>query len=385
LALKRTRYQNVFRRPSRRGKKHDTFTAAIYDPAAPGGKRWLGTFSSAEEARDAKLKAERKRTGRRRGPRRRLRVRDFAETWVERYPRPASTTNRTNRFAIRPFVQTFGDRWLDSLDRTECRDWALRAKYGQVKPTRSMLNDAIKEGLLEENPLAALGLPKPQGRANDTPPPLEVALAIAETAESALGPVIGPTFRTFIEFAIGSLMRPAELCVLQWDDIEFEKKTISVKRSIRPGSELALPKNQKEREIALTPLAERSLARLVPHPGIPWVFVNQDLKHFQKTTLWRYWDITRKAYAEKAKRPDLRTLHFYFATKHVGASWMLNELEISQDDLSTQLGHSSADLVALYAHPAAGPAIRRILERHQAASQTCHGDMEASPETPTSE
>src|SRR5437868_10445491 len=100
-----------------RGKK---YCVSVYDPAIKR-KRWVGTFSTRREARQAE------RTAAQRAPQRHSEdCRTFAERWIEDYPRAAPATVRTYRYALRQFGLDFSGVPLSKLDRPTARAWALR-------------------------------------------------------------------------------------------------------------------------------------------------------------------------------------------------------------------------------------------------------------------
>ena len=41
-------------------KRGNKFTVKVYDPKTPGNQRWIGTFATEEEARDAERRGDRR-------------------------------------------------------------------------------------------------------------------------------------------------------------------------------------------------------------------------------------------------------------------------------------------------------------------------------------
>ena len=64
-------------------KRGDKWAVTVHDPDTKGDKRWVGTFATFREAKDAEGDA-RKRVRRQHG---RVAADDFARTWIDRYPR----------------------------------------------------------------------------------------------------------------------------------------------------------------------------------------------------------------------------------------------------------------------------------------------------------
>jgi integrase len=126
-----------------------------------------------------------------------------------------------------------------------------------------MFSDAVKAGLLskDDNALAKVTLPRPTGRIDIKPPTLEEVMALSKVARAVLGDY-GLPYACFIEFAVGSLMRPGELFELQWPDIHLDECYIKVSRNLRRDGTVGDRKTHRPAIIALLPMARRALARL---------------------------------------------------------------------------------------------------------------------------
>src|SRR5215207_7802259 len=95
----------------KRGKR---WSVSVYDPSTRD-KRWVGTFDTHREAKDAEGDA-RKHVRRQSG---RQAADDFARTWIDRYPRRRESTNIGHRERISKFATDFAGRQLDSITRLE--------------------------------------------------------------------------------------------------------------------------------------------------------------------------------------------------------------------------------------------------------------------------
>jgi hypothetical protein len=91
---------------SRKGR----YGVSVYDKTL-GRKRWIGTYATRREAREAELEAMRSSSvqgfemcG------------DFAVRWLANYPRKARATRRTYRYALGRFQQDFVRVLLRDLD-----------------------------------------------------------------------------------------------------------------------------------------------------------------------------------------------------------------------------------------------------------------------------
>jgi hypothetical protein len=167
-----------------------------------GRQKWVGTFKTRRDARDAEREALRRPVS----PKEET-CDSFATRWTVDYPRPAAATRRTHKYALRAFIRDFAGVRLSDVDRPTARAWALRQPKGNVYVVRAMFGDAVRDGLAQSNPFSNLRLAQSRGRRD------LVTLTEAELhdlAECAL-PVhghYGPTFRAMILFAAYVGIRP---------------------------------------------------------------------------------------------------------------------------------------------------------------------------------
>jgi hypothetical protein len=134
------------------------YGVSVYDSALKR-KRWVGTFKTLGEAREAERAASRRRgIGR-------LTCGEFIELWLTDYARAAGATRRTYRYGLAAFGKEFGHVRLSEFDRLTARSWALRAPQSNVRIVRAMFTDAINDGLHPgPNPFANLRLEQSRGR-----------------------------------------------------------------------------------------------------------------------------------------------------------------------------------------------------------------------------
>jgi hypothetical protein len=101
---------------SRKGK----YGVSVYDKTL-GRKRWVGTFGTKREAREAEREALRSS-----GSRGSETCCDFARRWLTDYPRKAAASRRTYRYALQHFQEDFPRVRLRDLDKPTARQWALK-------------------------------------------------------------------------------------------------------------------------------------------------------------------------------------------------------------------------------------------------------------------
>lgn len=172
--------------------------------------------------------------------------------------------------------------------------------------------------------------------------------------------------RNMITLLVYSGIRSGELCALAWEDVDFENRTIHVRRSTYDKRGLKTTKTDKERFVDLMPpalealKAQRHLTYLYPAnehevelPGnayrtekLRFVFnpkaVRQqkgsDFDYYGKRALVRIWaDLCKKAGIPHRNQYQLR---------HTYASWAITHANVNVSYLAQQMGHSDITMVA---------------------------------------
>jgi integrase len=123
-----------------------------------------------------------------------------------------------------------------------------------------LLNGAIKWGvkvqLAATNPVAAVGVPPvPRSKARALAPE-EIARVLHVADETRWEP--------FITLAFATGMRRGELCALAWTDIDFQRATVLVERSLtetRDGAIMKTTKTGRSRTVPLSRMAVSALRR----------------------------------------------------------------------------------------------------------------------------
>ena len=251
-----------------------------------------------------------------------------------------SSTTDTLRYNARGFVESFGSRLVaGGVARGEARDWALEAPAGQVKFATQLYNRAIEEGLVSVNPFRGL-TPTSKGRSELAPPTLEEFDRLLEGWRShgsymTMG-------RSLTVFAAFTGIRPGELFALEWDDVDFDRMRIHVRRRLYDG-ELDLPKSNKPRTIVLTPAARDALLPLERVANT--VFVGKRGDRLSAPKLSGYWAVVRAASGVDHA--------FYLATRHRFA-WDAYVIRgISRNAIAQQMGWSESaveHLLSVYGH-----------------------------------
>lgn len=317
-------------------KRGSSYGVSVYDPAVKR-KRWVGTFPTRREARQAEREAEsRPRT---QGAET---CDSFADRWLDDFPRAAPATRKTYHYGIRGFATAFGGVLLCDLDRPAARAWAKGAPQSNVRVVRAMFNDAINEGLHPgPNPFANLRLEQPRGRKDLQALTADEVADLADCALKVHG-AYGEVFRAIILFAGYVGLRPGELCALERRDVTVDEVTI--RQNLDGTNQLKKPKNGKARTVILPPVARDALRSVPSSLDVPWLFTTPTGRRLSKNTLHYYWRPVRALFG----RSDMD----FYELRHFCATHLL-ELGVAHADVAVQLGHTDggALVMSTYGHP----------------------------------
>lgn len=326
-------------------KRGGSYGVSVYDRALKR-KRWIGTFATLKEAREAERRAAsspavmgNELCG------------EFSDLWLTNYPRRAAATKQTYRYALQSFKKDFGRTRLRDVDKPTARAWALRAPQSNVRVVRAMFSDAINDGLHPgPNPFSNLRLEQPRGRKDLTALTEPELHELANCALECHG-AFGPAFRALILFAGYVGLRPGELFALERTDVGTDEVTI--RQNLDGTGELKLPKNDKVRIVILPPPARNALLDVPPRLAVTWMFVTPRGKRLSKNTLHYYWRPVRARFG----RPEMD----FYELRHFCATHLL-ELGVSHADVALQLGHTDggALVMSTYGHPSEDAARDRL-------------------------
>jgi integrase len=271
----------------------------------------------------------------------------FADRWLDEWPRPATSTQRQYRDAVKQFAEHFGPTPLGEVERLSARTWALSVPRYVSRTVRTMYEDARNVGLVDHNPFSNLRLPAVERTEQVKAPTMDEYRQILEAC-SVLGPY-GPEFRAMVQFSAWTGVRAGELQALKWEDVRTDSVWIRRARK-RDGTEKK-PKNGRERQIALLPPA-RVLDDLPRRPD-PYVFHSPRGNPLDQGSHFYAWrEVRATAGLRKIRWHDWR--HF--------CATQLLELGLDHFAVSVQLGHTDggALVMARYGHPSEEAARRRL-------------------------
>lgn len=280
----------------------------------------------------------------------------FKDSHLQNSVRPSTAESYQENFRLH-ILPVLGDLKLTEITPPKISEFikALMAKRGkgnnhrsdkrlskntirlQIAYLRKALNRALKDGLIGSNPASRVGEEYRQARnLHEEINPLSQA-EIKMYQNEARKELV--QYYLFLQTALQAGLRVGELCGLNWNDIDFEKKRIHVRRTIGKDGRIGPPKSKK---------------------GVRFVKLNDFLIHELKkwkrsqqeqhgTTEYVFCSISgkarininqiRKIHADILKRAKLRHIRLH-DLRHTYATFLLQK-GASVWWVSRQMGHSS--------------------------------------------
>ena len=319
-------------------KRGSSYEVRVYNPAEKK-KVNVGTKPTLREARELERQMATEFSRHRTAP---TTVRQWAERWLELYPRsPQTTTNYT--YSISRLVDEFGDVKLREFDRITARQWAVTHQW-RLTAVRAFFNDAIDAGVCFDNPFARLGLSSSRGRRD---------LVVLDDAE--LERLIGAAYSgdlpesyaghvaAAIRFAACTAIRPGELFALEWENVRLDELEATIAWQITQKHGRQRPKRGVTRDIVVPPPARDALLSMPRFEG-PHVFASLTGKRLTYSSHHDWWSKVRD-------EAGWFGMDFY-ELRHYGATKLL-ALGMSPEEVAVQMGHHDGGKLVreVYGHP----------------------------------
>lgn len=181
-----------------------------------------------------------------------------------------ASTIKGYRTALRYIADSFSNTQVGNLQSSDVENWiAMLTQRGLSSSSvgkayrllKMIMNDAVNNGAIDRNPLDTVKPPK-RGNKYAGINALDTGgrVALLDRLESMeLCPVVVAAY-----FALFTGMRNAEICALQWRDMDISNRVIWVNRSLgagKGGAYLKQAKTDKRRDVALPDTLIRVLER----------------------------------------------------------------------------------------------------------------------------
>ena len=234
--------------------------------------------------------------------------------------------------AMDSLIGVAGDITLDKVDPDLIRNWKRRIiKKGNSKTTvsiyqrnlRTAFKRAAEWGLVDENPLVGIELPKTKSTRQAMSP---------DEVKTLLSSISDKWFGDFVQFLLLTGCRRNEILFLKNTDIDTDRWVLKVEAT-KTGRHLMLPINKALQEVINGMDLDRTYlfeSRMIP--GQPWG--PDGVTHKFKTEI------------RKAGLPESYSLH---SLRHTYATH-LQEKGVPRDIVQKLLGHSSPVTTGIYDH-----------------------------------
>lgn len=300
-----------------------------------------------------------------------LRFEDAVKLWVPTITRH-STYTAWSSYGRRA-AKDFGDRWLHKITRDEWERWMARqtgadSTLGGIKSMLLNLYDwAIDNGHAPKpNPIKNWDEKKKRYNQDDTAmqAELETPKKRAMTADELSRYLVKheelfPQTYPLVLTMLGMGARYAEASALRFTDVDWATGALVIRRSQVKGRR-GPPKGDKPREAALPASAIETLRAHVAKTGNrEWLFKTPDVlcgprrkgvdrKGRPLVPVWSY-DTVRRHLKAAMLAAGARTDNAVHSLRHTLKSIM--EGEVAESTLRKVLGHSSAEIHAVYGDP----------------------------------
>lgn len=288
---------------------------------------------------------------------------EWLRTWFELYSKPnlrETTQEQYTNFLEKHLIPNIGDIPLEKLTslrlqklyqdlRTNGRVVQNNAECSGLSPKtirsihmvlHSALEQAVKEGLIKKNPTDGCNPPKLERKAMKVIQPEQIGAYLQAAANQNVLPMF------YLELTSG--LRRGELLVLLWTDLNLDKNSISVCKSVRGSQgELKVSAPKTRHSIRTVVVPQQAVDLLIQehnlHPDNPYMFPSP------VTGTMNHPDTAGRIHRKLLKEAGIEPVRFH-DLRHTFATLALqNGVDIKT--LSRMLGHySSGFTLDIYTH-----------------------------------
>jgi integrase len=345
------------------GKWKATFSAGMKDDNSR--RRESRVFVTKREANNWLNHRQQQRNLGMQNTRERQTLEQFADWWLT-HEAPLSVradTANTYRYLFTKYAKPqLGKKYLDSLNTDHIvellRNMQQRGlSTNTIKRVRSNLHlicqNALRHRYIGHNPVALVRTPKPrQNEKSQVQPPLTLS-----EAHALLDSVVGTALEGIVHVGLHMGLRRGEVLGLQWSDIDFDRRTLTVNQTLKEGSTI-LPDGTSLTHARTNPPKTRNSHRTLELPDvIVGVFEKQKRTEARnRLKAGEAWQATGfvftnelggslwpngvgKRFKKHLSKNNLRHIRFH-DLRHSAATLML-EHGVRIEEVSQALGHAS--------------------------------------------
>lgn len=309
--------------------------AAVLDAIARGTFDYAATFPGSKNA----AQFGKKRTS--------LTVQEYLESWIDSKAMTikASTADGYRKAIKGRLVPSLGSKLLIDLRRPHVRemceamDTSNKRIANVLSVLRSALDDAAQDELIDGNPVAGWTYAK-----NEPPKEEDDVDPLSADEQAMVLKALDNQGRNLIQFALWSGLRTSELVALRWEDIDFRKGEIRVRRATTQAAKNAVEVTKTRsgtRTVKMLNPAREALERQKAHTAL----ANEHVFHNPRTG--KPWSgdqpIRRTLWQPALRRAGVR-YRVPYQTRHTYASMMLSAGEHPMW-VAAQMGHSDWGMI----------------------------------------
>ncbi|MEP4742786.1 tyrosine-type recombinase/integrase [Saccharospirillum sp.] len=218
------------------------------------------------------------------------------------------------------------EEWLSSLEISGKR------KRNILIPLRQAYEDAIFDGLIEQNPMIRVRNPK-HDRSEPSP--------FNQVEVDKILSVLTGVERNLICFAFETGLRTSELIALMWDDVDLDNRQIHIRRACVRGRIKDTKSSSGWRSVPLSSTAIEVLLSQQEQSSNEDCFVFYDPKYMKR---WDSDQIIRKRVWKKAIKASGVAYRNPYQTRHTYASTLLSKGE-NPLKVAYQMGHKDWGMI----------------------------------------
>jgi integrase len=279
-----------------------------------------------------------------------LTVEKFLDDWLERQ-RPhlkASTYDGYRKTVVNHLSPAFGTLRLSDVKRSQIKDWCAKQKISnkslrnRLSILRAALGEALQDDLIEANPLYGW-----QFKIREAPDAEDDVDPFTAEEQSLILQKLSGQERNLFAFAFWTGMRTSELVGLEWGDVDFNRGTVQIRRSLTRAaiairSEGEMPKTKSGRRDVK--LLAPALAALIAQKEHTYIAGDQIFNNPRTGKRWSG-DLTIRSAWKRALLLSKVRYRRPYQTRHTFASMMLTAGE-SPMWVAHQMGHKDWTMIA---------------------------------------
>lgn len=273
-----------------------------------------------------------------------LTVREVINKWLEISADEVSVrtfSHRESLVRVHFLNHPIANMKVNAVGEEHIREY-MRGKKHLAPSTRGKLlrvlryvgSEGIRLGILKHNPAASIKAPRDDRRELDILSPGEI--------KQLLNSVMGQRYELIVVLGAACGIRVGEALGAMWSDIDFEKGTISIKRTVWRGSILPTKTVDSTRTLKLPQRTLEALTRRYDG-STSYLCPTRSGNHTADSNFHNEW----KRILGKAGLPRKTTFH---SLRHGAASILLNQ-NVPIPVVSRFLGHSNPGItLRVYSH-----------------------------------